>query len=339
MRYPAIVGIGHYYPSKVIDNAYFPERLGLTSDWIVMRTGIERRYHASEQEATSDLLVPAAVECLRSAGRNPSDVEGIVVATVTPDHLFPSTAALVQTRIGASRAWAFDLSASSAGFVFALAVARSFIMSGNARSILVCGGDKMSSVVDGSDPTTAILFGDGAGAVLMEEAVEDGVGVVDVVLRSDGAGAPFLRLPAGGSRKPPSANTVAAREHCLVQDGTAIFRSAVSMMSDVCVAVMYRNQLTPENVTWLVPHQANQRIMDAVADHLQIPRARTMSNVARVGNTWGGSIPGCLSEWHQGGRLRPGDRLMLAGFGAGYSAGAAYIKWSLPQPTSVHPSP
>jgi len=332
MRHPVIVGIGHYYPSRVIDNTYFRDTLHVSEEWILERTGIQRRHIADNAEATSDLIVPAAQRCLAVAGRNASAVDCIIVATVTPDHAFPSTAALVQNRIGASRAWAFDLGASSAGFVFALAVARSLVVSGTARSVLVCGADKMSSVTNYEDPATAILFGDGAGVVLVEEGGDDDFGILDVVLRSDGSGAPFLRLPAGGSRKPATLQTVSAKEHYLVQDGTSVFRAAVSAMSDVCVALMYRNGLAAGDVAWLVPHQANRRIMDAVAQHLHIPASRTMSTVEVTGNMWAGSIPACLSEWHHAGRLRRGDRLLLAGFGAGYAAGGAYVRWALGEP-------
>jgi len=200
MRYPAIVGIGHYYPERVLENSHFHESLGVSDRWIVERTGIRRRRIAGDEEATSDLIVPAALACLQLAGRNADDVDAIIVATVTPDHLFPSTAAIVQSRIGARGAWAFDLSASSAGFVYALTLARALVMSRDAKSVLVCGADKMSSIANKTDAATAILFGDGAGVVLVEEAVSDGVGIIDCALRADGDGAPFLRLPAGGSR-------------------------------------------------------------------------------------------------------------------------------------------
>jgi 3-oxoacyl-[acyl-carrier-protein] synthase-3 len=263
------------------------------------------------------------------AGRDARDVDCILVATVTPDHLFPATAALVQQRLQAPRAWALDLSASSAGFVFALAIARSLIVSKSAASILVCGADKMSSIANPDDPATAILFGDGAGVVLVEESADEDIGILDVVLRSDGSGAHSLMLPAGGSRSPSTAKTVSVRGHFLVQDGGAVFKSAVAMMSDVCVALMYRNNLTAADVTWLVPHQANRRIMDAVARHLNVPAERTLSNVEDVGNTWAASIPSCLSESHRAGRLRYGDRLLLTSFGAGYAAAGAFIRWGL----------
>jgi 3-oxoacyl-[acyl-carrier-protein] synthase-3 len=232
--------------------------------------------------------------------------------------------------LAASRAWAIDVGASSSGFVFALAQARALILSGQARSVLVCGADTMTSVVNPDDPSTAILFGDGAGVVLVEDGGVSALGILDVVLRSDGAGASDLCLPAGGSRRPASAETVAAGAHYLVQDGAAIFRAAVSMMSDVAVALMYRNQLSAADVDWLVPHQANQRIMDSVAAHLGVDAARVMSNISDVGNTWGASIPGCLGVWHESGRLRRGDRLLLTSFGAGYVAAGAYVRWLLP---------
>ena len=325
---PAIVAIGHHYPERVLTNAELAERLGKSERWILERSGIVSRRLATS-EATSDLIVPAARHCLESVGRDTRDVDAILVATVTPDHAFPSTAAIVQHRLGASNAWAIDLGASSSGFVFALAQARALILSSQARSILVCGADKMTSVVDPNDPSTAILFGDGAGVALVEDGGDGELGILDVVLRSNGAGAGELCLPAGGSRRPASAETIAAGGHYLVQDGAAIYRAAVSMMSDVAVALMYRNHLSAADVDWLVPHQANQRIMDSVAEHLSLDPARVMSNLSEVGNTWGGSIPSCLSVWQRAGRLRRGDRLLLTSFGAGYVAAGAYVRWLL----------
>jgi 3-oxoacyl-[acyl-carrier-protein] synthase-3 len=313
----------------VVENSHCHESLGVSERWILERTGIRRRHIAADQEATSDLVVPAAMACLQRAGRNAADVDTVIVATVTPDHLFPSTASIVQARIGARRAWAFDLSASSSGFVYALALARSLVLSRDAKSVLVCGADKMSSIANKTDAATAILFGDGAGVVLVEEAETDGVGIIDCASRADGDGAPFLRLPAGGSRRPATLETVRAQEHYLVQDGAAVFKSAVSMMSDLGNAVMFRNNLQATEIDWLVPHQANRRIMDAVAAHLGVPPNRTVSNIEEVGNTWAASIPACLSQVYQSGQLHYGQRILLASFGAGYCAGAAYLRWAI----------
>jgi 3-oxoacyl-[acyl-carrier-protein] synthase-3 len=223
--------------------------------------------------------------------------------------------------------------------VFALAQARALIVSGQARSVLVCAGDRMTSVVDPDDPATAILFGDGAGVALVEDGGDSEFGILDVVLRANGAGARDLWLPAGGSRHPASADTVAQRSHFLVQDGGAIFKAAVAMMSDVGVALMYRNALAAADVDWLVPHQANQRIMDSVAAHLSVNLARVMSNISEVGNTWGGSIPACLGVWHHAGRMRKGDRLLLTSFGSGYVAGGAYVRWLIPDGSGQPASP
>ncbi len=325
---PAIVSIGYHYPEPVLTNTELGRRLGKSDRWILERSGIATRRVASH-EATSDLVVPAARTCLNAAGRKAPDLDAVLVATVTPDYAFPSTAAIVQDRLGASRAWAMDIGASSSGFVFALAQARALVLSAQARSVLVCGADKMTSVVDPNDPATVILFGDGAGVVLVEDGGDPELGILDVAMRTDGSGANALCLPAGGSRRPASVETVAAGAHYLVQDGTAIFRAAVAMMSDIAVALMYRNQLSAAEVDWLVPHQANQRIMDSVATHLKIDPARIMSNISEVGNTWGASIPGCLGAWQRAGRLRRGDRLLLTSFGAGYVAAGAYLRWSL----------
>jgi 3-oxoacyl-[acyl-carrier-protein] synthase-3 len=336
--YPAIVAIGHYYPERVLTNAELAERFGKTERWILERSGIVTRRVATA-ESTSDLIEPAALMCLGSVQRDPQDLDAILVATVTPDHTFPSTSALVQHRLGARRAWAMDIGASSSGFVFALAQARALIVSGQARSVLVCAGDRMTSVVDPDDPATAILFGDGAGVALVEDGGDSEFGILDVVLRANGAGARDLWLPAGGSRHPASADTVAQRSHFLVQDGGAIFKAAVAMMSDVGVALMYRNALAAADVDWLVPHQANQRIMDSVAAHLSVNLARVMSNISEVGNTWGGSIPACLGVWHHAGRMRKGDRLLLTSFGSGYVAGGAYVRWLIPDGSGQPASP
>ena len=332
---PAIVAIAAHYPERVLTNAELGERLGKSERWILERSGIVGRRVAAD-ESTSDLIVPAARACLKSAGRDPRDVDAILVATVTPDYPFPSTAALVQDRLGASRAWGIDIGASSAGFVVGLAQARALILSKQARSILVCGGDTMTSVVDPNDPSTAILFGDGAGAALVEDGGDPTLGILDVVMRTDGSGATNLYLPAGGSRRPASAETVLARGHYLVQDGAAIFRAAVSMMSDLAVALMHRNNLAARDVDWMVPHQANQRIMDSVASHLSVDSARVISNISEVGNTWAGSIPGCLGVWQRAGHLRRGDRLLLTSFGAGYVAAGAVVRWSITENDSGH---
>jgi len=326
--FPAIVAIGHHYPERILTNAELAVRFGKSEQWILERSGIVARRVATT-ESTSDLIEPAARTCLRSAGRDARDLDAVLVATVTPDHAFPSTAALIQHRVGATRAWAMDIGASSSGFVFALAQARALILSGQAGSVLVCGADRMTGVVDPEDAATAILFGDGAGVVLVEDAGSPEFGVLDVILCANGSGAHDLWLPAGGSRNPATADTVSRRQHFLAQDGSAIFKAAVSMMSDVAVGLMYRKRLSAADIDWLVPHQANQRIMDSVASHLSVDRSRVMSNISEVGNTWGGSIPGCLGASHEAGRIRKGDRLLLTSFGSGYVAGGAYVRWML----------
>ena len=321
---PAIVAIGHHYPEGLLTNSELGERLGKSESWILERSGIVNRRIAS-RESTSDLIAAAARACLQSVRRDARDLDAILVATVTPDYAFPSTSAIVQHRLGAARAWAMDIGASSSGFVFALAQARALIASGGAGSVLVCGGDRMSSVVNPNDPSTVILFGDGAGAALIEDGGAPDYGVLDVVLRTDGSGATDLYLSTGANG--PLSSLGAGGGHYLVQDGAAVFKAAVSMMSDVAVALMYRNNLAASDIDWLVPHQANKRIMDSVASHLGLDPARVMSNLAEVGNTWAGSIPGCLGVWQDTGRLRRGDRLLLTSFGSGYVAAGAYIRW------------
>ncbi len=330
----AITAVAHHVPDEVLDNAYFTQRLDTTDEWIRTRTGISER-RVLREGGTSELVVPAARRCLEMRGIGPDDVDCIIVSTITPDHLFPSTAAVVQQKIGATRAWGFDLSAACSGFTYGLAVASSLVTSGAARRVLLAGADKMTSLTNYEDRTTAVLFGDAAGAVLVEASDDPELGVIDFECRVDASGVGSLYMPAGGSARPASAATVAAGEHFLVQDGTTVFKAATAGMADVSEAVMRRNGLTPETIDWLVPHQANLRIIDAVGRRLGVPGEKVMVNVNRFGNTSAGTIPSCLSEWHASGALALGDRVILTSFGAGFSMAAVYLRWSVPSPAAV----
>ena len=328
MKTAAITAVGHYAPDKVVPNSTYTAYLQTTDEWIVSRTGIrERRF--LEEGGTSDLAVGAARRALAMRGIGAEEVELIIVATVTPDMFFPSTAALVQNKLGAKNAWGFDLSGACSGFLYALATGVQFIQSGTYSKVLVIGADKMTSIVDFEDRNTAILFGDGGAAVLLEPSEEEGYGVIDWVNYLDGSGEEALHMKAGGSRNPATHETVDKRWHYIHQDGKAVFKVAVVGMADVSEEIMKRNNLTGADVAWLVPHQANMRIIQATADRMGVDMSKVMINIDRYGNTTAATIPSCLAEYYADGRLKRGDNVVLAAFGAGYTWGATYIKWSI----------
>ena len=311
----AITATGHYVPPDVYSNAWFEQRLDTTDAWIRERTGITERRFAAEGGA-SDLALPAALDC-------------IIVATMTPDRPIPSTAAILQAKLGATNAWGFDLAGACSGFVYALVTATKLVEGGAARRVLVCGADRMSSVIDPADRATAVLFGDGAGVVLVEESDSDEVGVFEHVCHMDGEGAAALYIPAGGSVAPASAESVALGRHFVVQDGATVFKAAVIGMAEVTEDLLKRAALKLEDVAWMVPHQANRRIIDAVAKRLGLPLERVVINLDRYGNTVAATIPLGLSEWHDAGRFTYGDRIVLASFGAGFTSGAVYLRWAI----------
>jgi 3-oxoacyl-[acyl-carrier-protein] synthase-3 len=324
----AITATGHFVPPHIVPNAHFAERLDTSDEWIRSRTGIAERRVAADG-ATSDLAVAAARRCLDARGIAPERVDGIVVATMTPDRPLPSTAAIVQRKLGAVRAWGFDVAAACSGFVYALVTVAKLVETGALRCALVCGADRMSTVVDPRDRATAVLFGDGAGAVLVEPIEDEAVGILDHVCFMDGGGEEALHIPSGGSLKPASADTVAAREHFVVQDGPAVFKAAVTGMAEVTETILKRNALACEDLAWLIPHQANRRIIEAVARRLGVDLDRVVINLDRYGNTVAGTIPLGLSELHEHGRLAYGDRIVLSAFGAGFTSGAVYLRWAL----------
>ncbi|MFW6276619.1 MAG: beta-ketoacyl-ACP synthase III [Bacteroidota bacterium] len=323
-----ISSIAHYLPPDVYTNKYFEEYLETSDDSIIERTGISERRFAKEG-ATSDLIVPAARECLEKRGIGPEEIDLIIVSTVTPDHMFPSTACVVQDKLGLKNAWGYDLSAACSGFLFALINAAKMVESGVAKKILLCGGDKMSSIVNFKDRTQAVLFGDGAGVCLIEESDSPEYGVLDQILHIDGSGGKFLHQKAGGSFKPASHETVDQGEHYIFQDGRNVFKNAVVGMADVATEIMDKNNLTSDDISWLVPHQANMRIIAATAERMGLAKEKVMINIEKYGNTTAGTIPICLSEWLQNGLLNKGDRLVLASFGAGFTWGSVYLRWNM----------
>jgi 3-oxoacyl-[acyl-carrier-protein] synthase-3 len=328
MKRAGITATGHHVPPDVYPNAWFTERLDTTDEWIRSRTGIVERRLAGGG-GTSELILPAARACLDRRALSPAALDCIIVATMTPDRPLPSTAAIVQRKLGAVNAWGFDLSAACSGFVYGLVAATKLVESGAARRVLLCGADRMSSVIDPRDRATAVLFGDGAGVVLIEPLEDDEVGVLDHVCHMDGEGERALYIPAGGSTEPATAETVAGRRHFVVQDGAAVFRAAVVGMAEVTEEVLKRNELALADVAWMVPHQANRRIIEAVAKRLGLPLERVVINLDRYGNTVAGTIPIGLAEWHAAGRFAYGDRILLSAFGAGFTSGCVYLRWAI----------
>ncbi|MGB9852259.1 MAG: beta-ketoacyl-ACP synthase III [Candidatus Kapaibacteriota bacterium] len=323
-----ITSIAHYFPPDVYTNEYFEQYLDTSDEWITERTGIKER-RLLKNGATSDLIVPAAKLCLERRGMKPEDVDCIIVATVTPDYMFPSTACVVQHKLRIPNSWGFDLSAACSGFLFALVTAAKMVESGAVRNVLLCGADKMSAIVDFEDRAQAVLFGDGAGVALIEKSDDPELGVIDHILHIDGEGGKYLHQLAGGSFKPASLETVKNREHFIHQEGQAVFKAAVKGMADVSVEIMEKNNLTKDDIAYLVPHQANLRIIAATAQRMGLPMDKVMVNIDKYANTTAATIPSCLSQWWEQGKLKRGDNLILASFGAGFTWGAVYMKWSL----------
>ncbi len=322
-----ISAVGHFLPEDRLTNFDLEKMVETNDEWIRTRTGIsERRILKDPDKATSYMAAKAAEEALDSAGVSPKEIDIIIVATVTPDYLFPATACLVQEKIGAKNAFAFDISAACSGFIYALTTGASFIQGGTAKKVLVIGADKMSSILDYSDRTTCILFGDGAGAVLLEVS-DDETGVIDSIHYTEGDTNCSLYQPAGGSLRPATHETVDARMHSIRQEGRAVFKKATMGMADVSLEIMKKNNLAPEDVAWLVPHQANLRIIDATANRMGISSEKVMINIDRYGNTTAATIPLCLYDWKD--QLSKGDNLVLAAFGGGFTWGSVYVKWSL----------
>lgn len=322
----AITAVGGYVPDDKLTNADLEKLVDTTDEWIRTRTGVsERRILKGEGKGTSDLGAPAILDLCKKRGIDPSEIECIICCTVTPDMTFPATANIISDKVGAINAWSFDIGAACSGFLYGVTTGAAFIESGRYSKVIVVGADKMSAIVDYSDRTTCILFGDGAGAILLEPSTDE-TGILDSILRSDGSGAQYLHMKAGGSAKPASIETVTRKEHFIYQEGQAVFKFAVKGMADVSAELLERNNLTGNDIAWLVPHQANKRIIDATANRMGLPAEKVMLNIERYGNTTAATIPLCLWEWES--RLKKGDNIVLAAFGGGFTWGATLIKWS-----------
>ncbi len=321
-----ISGIQGYVPDYVLTNKELETMVETTDDWITTRTGInERRILKGENQGTSVIGIKAIQGLLAKTNTSPEEIDLIICATTTPDMVFPATANLIGDAIGAKNAFGFDLQAACSGFLYALATGSQFIETGKYKKVIVVGADKMSSIVDYTDRTTCIIFGDGGGAVLLEPTTED-VGIMDSILKSDGSGAPFLHMKAGGSRKPATAETVANREHYAYQEGASVFKFAVTNMADVAAEIMEKNSLTADDISFLVPHQANKRIIDATARRMGVGEEKVMLNIQKYGNTTSGTIPLCLWEYES--QLNKGDNIILAAFGGGFTWGSIWVKWA-----------
>ncbi len=324
----AITGVGMYVPEKIYDNKYFESFLETNEEWILSRTGIKER-RILENGTTSDLAANAVKDLLISKNISADEIDVIIVATVTPDMFFPSTACIVQEKIKAKNAWGFDLSAACSGFLFAYQTGVSLIESGLYKKVVVVGADKMSSIVDYTDRNNCILFGDAASAVLLE-GIEDGdYGHRDSILKIDGSGKDSLYMLGGGSLNPSSHETVDKKMHYLYQDGKAVFKVAVVGMADVSYEIMQKNNLKSEDIAYLVPHQANMRIIDATANRIGLTKDKVMINIDKYGNTTAATIPLCLTEYYRNGKLKKGDKIILAAFGAGYTWGSSYLIWAI----------
>lgn len=328
LKRAAITGVGHYAPETKLTNADLEKMVDTTDEWIRARTGIVER-RIIKNGATSDLAAGAINDLLAKRKMSAEEIDLIIVATITPDMFFPSTACLVQDKIGAKNAWGFDLSAACSGFIFALVTGAQFVQTGAYKKVIVVGADKMSSITDYTDRSNCILFGDAGAAVLLEPSENGDEGIIDYILHCDGSGAPYLNLTGGGSLNPPTHETVDRKMHFLYQDGKAVFKVAVVGMADISYEIMKKNNLTGKDVDWLVPHQANKRIIDATANRMELDSSKVMLNIDRYGNTTAATIPLCLSEYYQSGQLKKGQTLVLSSFGAGYTWGAILVKWSM----------
>ncbi|PKP53698.1 MAG: 3-oxoacyl-ACP synthase [Bacteroidetes bacterium HGW-Bacteroidetes-1] len=321
----SITGIHSWVPKDILTNAELEKMVDTTDEWIISRTGIkERRILKGDGAGTSVIGTEAVKGLLEKTGTRPEEVDLLICATVTPDMQFPATANIISHECGIRNAFSFDINAACSGFLYALVTASKFIQSGSHKKVIVVGADKMSSIVDYTDRSTCIIFGDGGGAVLLEPT-DDSFGIMDSIMHSDGGGMIHLHQKAGGSKNPASQTTVDAREHYIYQEGQAVFKFAVTNMADVAGSIMDKNNLKSENIAWLVPHQANMRIIDATARRMGIAKEKVMINIERYGNTTNGTLPLCLSEWEN--QLHKGDNLILAAFGGGFTWGSIWLKW------------
>lgn len=322
----AITGVHGYVPEDVITNKDLEQMVDTNDEWITTRTGIKKRHILKgENQGTSVMAVKALEGLLKKTNTHPEEIDLIICATTTPDLVFPATANIIANKVGATNSFGYDIQAACSGFLYSLATGSQFIETGKYKKVVVIGADKMSAIVDYTDRATCIIFGDGAGAVMLEPTEED-YGVKDSILKSDGSGEPYLHMKAGGSRRPATEETVKNREHFAYQEGSTVFKFAVKNMADVAAQVMERNNLTADDVSYLVPHQANKRIIDATANRMGVGEEKVMLNIAEYGNTTSGTIPLCL--WDYENKLKKGDNLILAAFGGGFTWGSIWVKWA-----------
>lgn len=320
----AITGVQGYLPEYVLSNEELSKIVDTNDEWITSRTGIKER-RIMKDGASSDMCVEAVNGLLKKTNTNPEDVDLVIVATVTPDHPFPSTSNILCDKTGMKNAWGYDLIAACSGFIYALSTGAQFVETGRYKKVVVVGVDKMSSIIDYQDRTTCVIFGDGAGAVMLEPN-DEGYGVQDFILKADGKGREYLLQPAGGSLHPASIETVENRQHFVKQEGKQVFKFAVTNMAEVSAEIMAKNDLTSDDVDWLVPHQANLRIIDATAKRMGLPKEKVMVNIQKYGNTTAGTLPLCLWDYEK--QLKKGDNLILSAFGGGFTWGAVYLKWA-----------
>ena len=322
----AITGVAGYLPDYILTNDELSTMVDTTDEWIMTRIGIRERHIQKEPgKGSSDMGAEAVTLLLAKTNTTPEEVDLLICPTVTPDHVFPATANIISEKAGIKNEFSFDINAACSGFIYALTIAAQFVESGKFKKVIVVGAEKMSSITDYTDRTTCPLFGDAAAAVMIEPTEEE-IGIIDSILRTDGIGLTHLHMKAGGSVKPASHETVDAREHFIYQEGQAVFKWAVSKMADVSVEMMEKHNLTSDDVAWLVPHQANLRIIDAVGNRMGLPKEKVMINIEKYGNTTSATIPLCLWEWEN--RLHKGDNVILAAFGGGFTWGAVYVKWA-----------
>lgn len=322
----AITGVSGYVPDYILSNKELEQLVDTTDEWITSRTGIkERRILKGEGKGSSEMAYHAVSNLLQKTSTSPDDVDIVICATVTPDMQFPATANIIADKCGIKNGFGFDISAACSGFIYSLVTASKYIESGAAKKIVVVGVDKMSSIINYEDRATCVIFGDGCGAVLLEPNYE-GNGVIDSLLRSDGSGRFYLNQKAGGSAYPANAETVARKEHFVHQEGQTVFKFAVTNMADVAAKILDRNNLTGQDVSWLIPHQANKRIIDATAERMGLPPDKVTVNIQKYGNTTNGTLPLCMWEWES--KFKKGDNIILAAFGGGFTWGSIYLKWA-----------
>lgn len=320
----AITGIHAWVPDDLLTNQDLEKLVDTSDEWIIARTGIKQR-HILKNGGTSEIAVNSVNELLKKTNTSPDEIDLLICATITPDRIFPATANIVCDRCGIKNAFSYDIAAACSGFIYSLVTASQFIEAGTFKKVIVVGADKMSSIIDYTDRQTCVIFGDGGGAVLLEPSA-NGYGIMDSILQSDGSGVVHLHMKAGGSLKPPSHETIDAKEHFVYQEGQAVFKFAVKKMADTSVEILKKNGLTNDDLNWLVPHQANIRIIEAVAKRMNLDKEKVMINIYRYGNTTNGTIPLLLWEWED--KLRKGDNLVISAFGGGFTWGSVYVKWA-----------